>query len=362
MAGWVLIALHEDIPYSRLIASKNKPNWSDSLEIIALELELINSKKCLVCVCYRPPSCNLDEWLHLFTAFLDETSHYDKVLISGDFNFPDLTWNSNFVPVISERTISAVSFEFRELSYDFFLHQVNMYPTRVNNILDLVLTTTPDNIVNMLCVSANTMDLSSDHHLMFFDFLLHVKLTGLDRRTVFNFHLADWNGLQRALGQYDLSPSKSTHINTDWQQWKDFFLSVAAEHIPLKTFKRRNTPPWFDGEVRRLLSKKDSCRRKAKRTLFPRLWEKFCILRRSAKSLVRGKRTQYFHSLPSLLRSNSKKFWSVFKSTSKHSNIPGKITWTRQDSSSTTAETLCLNRHAMPLMAFPFLSTMILLI
>jgi hypothetical protein len=81
----------EDIPYNRLIASKNKPNWSDSLEIIALELELINSKKCLVCVCYRPPSCNLDEWLHLFTAFLDETSHYDKVLISGDFNFPDLT-------------------------------------------------------------------------------------------------------------------------------------------------------------------------------------------------------------------------------------------------------------------------------
>ena len=83
---------------------------------------------------------------------------------------------------------------------------------------------------------------------------------------------------------------------------------------------------------------KDSCRRKAKRTSCPRLWEKFRILRRSAKSLVRAKRTQYFHSLPSLLRSNSKKFWSVFKSTSKHSNIPGKMTWTRQDSS-TTAET-----------------------
>jgi hypothetical protein len=57
------------------------------------------------------------------------------------------------------------------------------------------------------------------------------------------------------------------------------------------------------------------------------------------KSLVRAKRTQYFHSLPSLLRSNSKRFWSVFKSTTKHSNIPGKMTWNRQDSSSTTAET-----------------------
>ena len=74
--GGVFIALREDIAYNRLIASKNNPNWSDRLEIIALELELINSKKSLVCVCYRPPSCNLDEWLHLFTAFLEETSHY----------------------------------------------------------------------------------------------------------------------------------------------------------------------------------------------------------------------------------------------------------------------------------------------
>jgi hypothetical protein len=143
----------------------------------------------------------------LFPAFLEETSHYDKVLISGDFNFPDLTWNSNFVPVISEKYISAGSSEFRELSYDFFLQQVNIYSTRVNNILDLVLTTTPDNIVNLSCVAANKVHLSSDHHLMFFDFLLKVKLTGYDKRTVFNFHLADWNGLRIAFDQCDLSPS-----------------------------------------------------------------------------------------------------------------------------------------------------------
>jgi hypothetical protein len=333
--GGVFIALREDIAYNRLIASKNNPNWSDRLEIIALELELINSKKSLVCVCYRPPSCILDEWLHLFTAFLEETSHYDKVLISGDFNFPDLTWNSNFVPAISEKNISAGS---SELSYDFFLQQVNIYPTRVNNILDLVLTTTPDNIVNLSCVAADTVHLSSDHHLMFFDFLLQVKLTGYDKRTVFNFHLADWNGLRIALDQCDLSPSESSDVNTDWERWKDLFLGVAAEHIPVKTFKRRNTPPWIDGEVRRLLSKKDSCRNKAKRTSCPRLWEKFRELRRTAKSLVRTKRTQYFQSLPTLLKSNSKEFWSVFKATSKRSNIPGKMTWSQQDSSPTTAE------------------------
>ena len=104
--GGVLIALRDDIVYNRVTSRKNCPNWSDRLAIIALELELLNSKKTLVCVCYRPPSCKLDEWLESFTTFLQEISHYDKVLITGDFNFPDLTWNSSLVPTKSERSIS----------------------------------------------------------------------------------------------------------------------------------------------------------------------------------------------------------------------------------------------------------------
>ena len=89
--------------------------------------------------------------------------------------------------------------KFRELTFDFFLQQVNMFPTRRNNILDLVLTTTPDNVVNLSCVSATSVDLSSYHSLTFFDFLLHVKLTRHHRRTMFDFQRADWYGLKCAL-------------------------------------------------------------------------------------------------------------------------------------------------------------------
>ena len=147
---------------------ENQINWSDRLEIIALELEMMNTKKSLVSVCYRPPNCNLNEWLELLKAFLNDTSHYDKVLITGDFNFPDLTWNSSLLPNISERTPSVGSSEFRELTFDFFLHQVNMYPTRLNNILDLILTNTSENIGSLSCVSAKSLNLSSDHVLQFY--------------------------------------------------------------------------------------------------------------------------------------------------------------------------------------------------
>ena len=247
-----------------------------------------------MCVCYRPPSCNLQEWLHLFTAFLQETSRYDKVLIAGDFNFPDLTWNSTFVPAISGKSISAGSSEFREVCFDFFLHQINMYPTRHNDILDLVLTTVPDNILNLSYVSAETFEISSDHHLTFFDFLLFTEQKGCDKRTVFNFHLADWSGFLDALDKCNLSPNESTDVNTDWERWRNIFLDVATEYIPRNTYhaKHSNGATVHHGLMAKsnvFFRKKIHVEKRQKKLSCPKLWEKFRNLRRRrAKVLVKS--------------------------------------------------------------------------
>ena len=51
----------------------------------------------------------------MFTKFLQNTQNYDLILIPGDFNFPELTWNSTLV---APRPVSAHSVEFRELTLD----------------------------------------------------------------------------------------------------------------------------------------------------------------------------------------------------------------------------------------------------
>ena len=96
------------------------------------------------------------------------------------------------------------------------------------------------------------MDISSDHHLLFFDILYNLKSNGYDKRTVFDFHQADWDSLHETLNHLDLSPdTTSDDINADWLQWKGLFL---IKHIPQKSFKRRSTPPWFDDEVKKIYS------------------------------------------------------------------------------------------------------------
>ena len=147
----MLIAIRDSIPYKRIVDNES-PDWSEKLEIVAVEIEMKSSRKILVSVCYRKPSCDPKEWLKFFTSFLETCSTYDKVLVTGDLNFPDLTWNSCLVPNTTQRNISVGSFEFRELTFDFFLSKVNMHPTRISSILDLVLSTTPEDVVNLSCL------------------------------------------------------------------------------------------------------------------------------------------------------------------------------------------------------------------
>ena len=94
----------------------------------------------------------------------------------------------------------------------------------------------------------------------------------------------------------------------------------------------------IDGEVKHLLQKKVSCRRAAKQKSCSSLWEKYRELRRKTKSIIYAKRKKFFEFLPALLRSSTKKFWSIFKSVSKHSNIPNKMSWSHPDDVTSSAK------------------------
>jgi hypothetical protein len=121
----------------------------------------------------------------MFTESLQDTQNYDLILITGDFNFPDLTWNSTLV---ASRPVSAHSVEFRELTLDFFLEQTNTHSTRGDNIIDLVFSKTPEAIKDLTCICPKTMNISSDHALLMFHLIM--SSFGCNKRTVFDFKRA----------------------------------------------------------------------------------------------------------------------------------------------------------------------------
>ena len=192
----------------------------------------------------------------------------------------------------------------------------------------------PSEILNVLCCANTIKSLQWSLTHVFFYLNVRTKSLVCDTRTVYNYRLANWNGLLETLRLTDLSRSAtSTDIYSDWQQWLDLLLGAVADNIPVKSFKRKNTPPWLDNEVKHLLKKKETARRKAKKSGRLNFHEEFRALRRQTKKLLAEKRKEWFQGLPDLLKSNSKKFWSSFKSTSKQSSVPNEVTWTRSSES-----------------------------
>ena len=95
----------------------------------------------------------------------------------------------------------------------------------------------------------------------------------------------------------DGDPSPVEHINMIWQRWRDKLMDAAVRHILTKIVKRRNTPLWFDSQSsRHRYKRKETARRKAKRTSKPNDLEHFRNLRRSLKTLVARKRKKLFQS------------------------------------------------------------------
>ena len=85
----------------------------------------------------------------------------------------------------------------------------------MNNILDLIFTNSPESVSNVSCLSPNTVDLFTDHNLLFFEFQLHLRACSSDERSVLDYRLADWEGLGRTLSSINLSPPTSLAFNNN---------------------------------------------------------------------------------------------------------------------------------------------------
>ena len=150
-----MLAVKHDISYEILPSPIN-------LELIIIKI--ISSSPIIYCVVYIPPkSSAADEYLHeLYEFLMTLKSISDSLVLLGDFNFNDINWESLYGN-------SPVSAKFCEIIFDLNLCQLVSEPTHIHgNILDLVLTNNPDNIVDLIVHSKPPFSISSDHFVITF--------------------------------------------------------------------------------------------------------------------------------------------------------------------------------------------------
>ena len=163
----------------------------------------------------------------------------------GDFNLPQIDW-STVTPGIS----SPVSTLLCSIVNDNFLTQMVNFPTRQDNILDLILV----NDINMVS-SVHPVDSlpGTDHEAIHF-VITAVPQTQRDSpRYLYNYHKADLNLFCDTLHHMPWNCISSSDVEEAWSLWKDMFFSAADAAIPRVRWRRSRMKHWFSYETIHLI-------------------------------------------------------------------------------------------------------------
>ena len=242
------------------------------------------------------------------------------MVICGDFNYPKISWDA------SDTSRGANEQAFVEALHDHYLTQIQRKPTRGTSVLDLVITSVPDQTSVSENLEIDKAGLFMDDRTVSFEFHTSVKALVKTHRSVYDYAKGDFDCLRDALRAVNLtSVVGEGDLESCWQTWKDLFLAAVKDNIPTKRLRGRNPVPWLTGAVINLIKKKETVRRKLKLHPSESLKVKFQTLRSQVKRAIRESRDEFFESANIEFKINPKRLWSVLKTRSKSRNIPQSV-------------------------------------
>ncbi len=152
-----------------------------NLEAVTIECLLPSCVKWLIVCCYRPPNSN--EINDLRSLADNVVPSYEKILIAGDFNFPNITWqlDSHYT------SLSTLGQDFCDILDDYFMSQLCLQLTRDSNTLDLVISNQHELVsVTDIC-DPSEFGMFSDHKIIRFKFSTTSNPIMSNRRLVYDY-------------------------------------------------------------------------------------------------------------------------------------------------------------------------------
>ena len=213
-----------------------------------------------------------------------------------------------------------------EALHDHYLTQIQRKPTRGTSVLDLVITSVPDQTSVSENLEIDKAGLFMDDRTVLFEFHTSVKALVKTHRSVYDYTKGDFDGLRDALRAVNLtSVVGEGDLESCWQTWKDLFRAAVKDNIPSKRLRGGNPVPWLTGAIINLIKNKETVRRKLKLHPSESLKVKFQTLRSQIKRAIRESRDEFFESANIEFKINPKRLWSVLKTRSKSRNIPQSV-------------------------------------
>lgn len=239
--GGILILVKSDIPYKLLRQSS-----TIEFELLTIIVKLTTGDLLITSV-YRPPSASpsaLSDELTKLHHHLFQQHPKAKHIIIGDFNCHNDTW-------LGSATTDPAGREVESMALLLKMQQLVKEPTHystnssTHNILDLLLTTHPD----QLTVAVQSPIGNSDHCLVTASLSeQRPRIAPEPPRTVFNYRRANWNLVRNSF--YLTRWNKYIHptnVSLSAQEIEHQILQAMHSFIPHRTLRPNSShsQPWF---------------------------------------------------------------------------------------------------------------------
>ena len=296
-SGGLLVYVKAGIPTRRLINLE----LPQDIQIIAVELRLKNTKWLSVFI-YRPPSQDLEYFLHHLTTLLDFYSNFRSCIIMGDFN-------------CEPACPKLVTFMEGNLLFNH-MKSKTCFKSNVGTCIDLILSNQKFGLQH---TCTQDTGLSDFHHLISTE--LKCTYTKLPPRKVTyrSFRNFDENKFLD-----DLSHSLCSNIS-DYDSFNTTFESVVDRHAPQKSrLVRGNEKSYMNKALRKAIMRRSRLRNVYLKSRSTADQHAYRQQRNYVTNLVRKTRKSYFESVASQSSNKSHHFWKLCKpflsNSSSHSD------------------------------------------
>ena len=232
-----------------------------------------------------------------------------NIHILGDLNYRHISW-TNKMHREGRQLYPSEGKTLVNIMDDHSLTQIVNFPTREENTLDLIITTTPDSFEEIYSPYK-----FSDHSAVKCTLRNSGVSRELGRKRIKKYNQGDYDKIREeatifAYSKYLNGKENERDINENWSLIESFVNQTVEANIPIKITKQ-NSLPWVTNRIRRLIKRRDKAHKKSKITGNISIWKK---LQAKITKEVKLAREKYLKISLENAKENSKKFWKYIKS------------------------------------------------
>lgn len=290
---------------------------NDFVELIVVKV--FASPIFLLCCLYIPPGCSV-EYLQNVICALSLLPNDEDVIITGDFNVPDMNWSA----LIGESYQSTILGEF--IFEQNLVQLIDVSTHKDGNILDLVMTNSPERVTRS-SVESFPCCTESDHYLISLSVNCNITLNNSREDCCFlDYARGNMIDLDGYLLDTDFSHILlCDDIDEIWKHIKAKIIEGCHLFIPEKKIRKDRTPKWFNSVTKHLskcvrTARRQACRSPSEGNLHRLLQREF-----EFQYAVRDSKAVYEQQLVNNFSSNPQKLYHHLSSLSRRNSTQHTI-------------------------------------